>query len=61
MSVGEAATVRVTEATTLFGIADEFSPHAMQVAVPTPLLQESVLFAAADPGARVADVKSLVE
>lgn len=61
MSVGEAARVNVTEATTLFGFAEEFSPHATQVAVPTPFLQESVLLAAAGPGATVADVKSVVE
>lgn len=61
MSTVEAASVRVTEATSLFGIAKEFSPHTMQVAVPAPLLQESVLFAAADPGAKVAEVKSVVE
>jgi len=61
VSVGEAATVNVTEATTLFGIVEAFSPQATQVAVPTPLLQESVLFAAPGPGAKEADVKSAVE
>jgi len=61
VSVVEAAKVRVSVATTLFGIAEELSPHTMQVAVPTPLLQESVLFAAPVPGAKVADVKSVVE
>ncbi len=52
---------RVTEATTLFGIAVESSPQTRQVAVPALLLQVSDLFAAAGPGAKVADVKSAVE
>jgi len=57
----EPAKVRVTEATTLFGIAVELRPHSKHVTAPTPLLQESDLPAAADPAAKVADVKSVVE
>ncbi len=61
VSAVEAARVRVTEATTLFGIARELSPHTRQVAVPALLLQDRVLFADAAPAAKVADVKSVVE
>jgi hypothetical protein len=57
----ESAKVKVTEATTLFGIAVELSPHSKHVALPEPLVQESDLFAAADPAAKLADVKSVVE
>jgi hypothetical protein len=57
----ESAKVKVTEATTLFGIVVELRPHTKHVALPEPLLQESDLFAAADPAAKLADVKSVVE
>jgi len=57
----EPARVKVTDATTLFGIGVEFSPHTTQVAVPEPLLQEMDLLEAPTPGAIVADVKSVVE
>ena len=55
------ATVRVTEATTLFGIVVVLRPHTKHVAVPDPLLQESVLPAAPEPPVKVADVKSVGE
>lgn len=61
VSCVEPATVSVTEATTLLGIAVGFSPQTRQVAVPTPLLQESDLLAAAGPGVKVAVVKSVGE
>lgn len=57
----EPAKVSVTEATTLFGIGVESSPQTKHVAVPAPLLQESDLPAPAEPSAKVAAVKSLVE
>jgi hypothetical protein len=60
-SVVEGANVRVTEARTLFGMLEEFKPQTKQVAVPVPLVQESVLFAAPAPAEMVADVKSAVE
>jgi hypothetical protein len=60
-SVVEEAKFRVTEATTLFGIVSEFSPHSRQVAVPVPFVQVSDLFAAPAPGTMAADVKSVVE
>jgi hypothetical protein len=57
----ELAKVRITEATMLSGIAVLLRPHTRHVAVPVPLLQVSDLFAAPAPGAKVADVKSVVE
>jgi hypothetical protein len=57
----ESAKVKVTEARTLFGIVVELRPHTKHVAVPEPLLQERDLFAAADPAAKLADVKSVGE
>jgi hypothetical protein len=61
VSAVEFAKVKVTEARTLFGIVIELRPHTKHVAVPEPLLQESDLFASADPAAKLADVKSVVE
>lgn len=61
VSLVEFANVRATDATTLFGIDKVFKPQIRQVAVPVPLVQESVLFAAPEPAATVADVKSVVE
>jgi hypothetical protein len=55
------AKARVTEARTLFGMVVELSPHTRHVAVPAALLQERDLSASADPSAKVADVKSVVE
>ena len=55
------ANVSVTDATTVFGMVVELTPHTKQVAVPRPLLQESDLFAAPAPGTKLADVKSVVE
>jgi hypothetical protein len=60
-SVGEFANVSVSEATTLFGIVKELRPQTKQVAVPSPLLQDRDLSASAEPIAKVADVKSVVE
>jgi hypothetical protein len=57
----DSANVNVSEATTLFGIVVELRPHTKHVAVPAPLLQESDLLAAADPAAKLADLKSVVE
>jgi len=57
----EFARVNVTEATTLFGIAEVFRPQTRQVAVPEPSVQERVLFAAPVPVAKLAPVKSVVE
>jgi hypothetical protein len=57
----ESAKVKVSEATTLFGIVVELRPHTKHVAVPELLLQESDLFAAPDPAAKLADLKSVVE
>lgn len=59
-SVGDAAKVRVTEATTLFGIDEVFSPQTRHVAVPEPSVQESVLFEAPAPAVTDADAKSAV-
>ena len=59
-SVGDAATVRVTEARTLFGIDEVFSPQTRHVAVPDPSAQESVLPEAPAPAVIEADVKSAV-
>jgi hypothetical protein len=57
----EPVRLSVTVARTLFGIVVVFSPQTRQVAVPTPLVQESDLPAAADPASIVAAVKSVVE
>jgi hypothetical protein len=57
----ELATVRVTEATMLSGIALVLRPHTKHVAVPVPLLQVSDLFAAPAAGEKLADVKSVGE
>jgi len=57
----EFASVNVTEATALSGIAEVFSPQTRQVTVPAPSAQESVLSAAPAAAANVADVKSVVE
>jgi hypothetical protein len=57
----ELAKVRVSAATTLFGIVVALSPHSRQVAVPAPVVQLSHLFAAPGPGANSAEVKSVVE
>jgi len=57
----ELARSNVTEATTLLGIDEVFRPQTRQVAVPVPLVQESVLPVAPEPAATVADVKSVVE
>lgn len=48
-------------ASTPLEMADVFSPQTMQVVVPTPLLQESDLFApvAAGPADAVAELKSV--
>ena len=57
----DAATARVTDATTPLERAVESKPQTTQVAVPAPLLQERVLPAAPEPSVKVADVKSVVE
>jgi hypothetical protein len=57
----DSAKVRVTAATTAFGIGVVLRPHTRQVAVPVPLLQESDLSAAPGPAAKLAEVKSVVE
>jgi hypothetical protein len=57
----EPARFNVTVAKTLLGIVTVLRPQTKQVAVPTPLVQESDLFAAADPASIVAEVKSVVE
>lgn len=59
-SVGDAAKVSVTEATTLFGMDEVFSPQTRHVAVPEPSVQESVLFEAPAPAVTDADAKSVV-
>jgi hypothetical protein len=61
VSCVESAKVSVTEATTLLGMVSELSPQTRQVAVPVPLLQERDLSESADPSAKDADVKSVVE
>ena len=61
MSDVEPARVKVTEATTLFGIDVELRPQTKHVTAPMPVLQESDLPAAPEPGAKVAEVKSVVE
>lgn len=61
VSVVEFASVNVTDATTLSGMDEVFSPQTMQVAVPVEFVQESVLLVSAAPEAKVADVKSVVE
>ena len=53
--------VKAAVATMSFEIAVVLRPHSMQVAVPTPLVHESDLFASAGPGAKLADEKSAVE
>jgi hypothetical protein len=53
--------VKVTDAKTPSGIAMLFKPQTRQVTAPEALLQESDLFAASGPAAKVADVKSVVE
>jgi hypothetical protein len=60
-SGGEFANVSVSEATTLFGIVKELRPQTKHVAVPSPLLHDRDLSASAEPIAKVADVKSVVE
>ena len=57
----EPAKVKVTEATTAFGIAAVLRPQTRHVAVPVPLVHESDLPVTPDPAAKVADVKSVGE
>jgi hypothetical protein len=57
VSVGEVARFSVTDASTLFGIDEVFSPQTRQVAVPALSLQDSVLPEAPAAAAMVAEVK----
>lgn len=57
----ELARFNVTEATTLLGSEVVFRPQTRQVALPDPLVQESVLVAASEPAENDAEVKSVVE
>jgi hypothetical protein len=55
------ARVRVTVASTAFGIAAVFMPHAMHLELPAVLVQVSDLLAAPGPGLTVTEEKSVVE
>jgi hypothetical protein len=57
----ELARSRVTEATILLGIEEVLSPQTKQVALPDAVVHDSVLFAAPEPAATDAEVKSVVE